>query len=165
MRKYSFSLNYGDGQGTLAEVADRACEFLYEAANLDELHRQIMDGLERSFQQEVIQKLANRSGMDVSVSSAYDSKRRQAERLQNELQSNFRECLDGLCALENVSDLPIIQDAQKRPSYYCENMENLVSGVKGDIEERAMAEFADDREEIVRIDKVVAEIETMQLDG
>lgn len=124
-----------------------------------------MDGLERSFQQEVIQKLANRAGMDVSVSSAYDSKRRQAERLQNELQSNFRECLDGLCALENVSDLPTVQDVQKRPSYYCENMENLVSGVKDDIEERTLAELADDREEIARIDKVAAEIETMQLDG
>ena len=165
VRKYSFSLNYGDGQGTLAEVADRACEFLYEAANLDELHRQIMDGLERSFQQEVIQKLANRTGTDVSVSSAYDSKRRQAERLQNELQSNFRECLDGLCALENVSDLPTVQDAQKRPSYYCENMGDLVSGVKDDIQERTLVEFADDREEIVRNDKVAAEIETMQLDG
>lgn len=163
VRKYSFALGYG--QTAFNEATERACEFLYEAANLDELHRQIMDGLERSFQQEVIQKLANRAGMDVSVSSAYDSKRRQAERLQNELQSNFRECLDGLCALENVSDLPIIQDAQKRPSYYCENMENLVSGVKGDIEERAMAELADDREEIARIDKVAAEIETMQLDG
>ena len=163
VRKYSFTLGYG--QTAFNEATERACEFLYEAANLDELHRQIMDGLERSFQQEVIQKLANRAGMDVSVSSAYDSKRRQAERLQNELQSNFRECLDGLCALENVSDLPIIQDAQKRPSYYCENMENLVSGVKGDIEERAMAELADDREEIARIDKVAAEIETMQLDG
>ena len=40
-----------------------------------------------------------------------------------------------------------------------------MSGVKGDIEERAMAELADDREEIARIDKVAAEIETMQLDG
>lgn len=165
VRKYSFSLNYGDGQGTLDEVADRACEFLYEAANLDELHRQIMDGLERSFQQEVIQKLANRTGTDVSVSSAYDSKRRQAERLQNELQSNFRECLDGLCALENVSDLPTVQDAQKRPSYYCENMGDLVSGVKDDIDERTLAELADEREEIIRNDKVAAEIETMQLDG
>ena len=163
VRKYSFSLY--DGQTAFNEAVDSACEFLYEAANLDELHRQIMDGLERSFQQEVIQKLANRAGMDVSVSSAYDSKRRQAERLQNELQSNFRECLDGLCALENVSDLPTVQDAQKRPSYYCENMGDLVSGVKDDVEERAMAELADDREEIARIDKVAAEIETMQLDG
>lgn len=163
VRKYSFTLGYG--QTAFNEATERACEFLYEAANLDELHRQIMDGLERSFQQEVIQKLANRAGMDVSVSSAYDSKRRQAERLQNELQSNFRECLDGLCALENVSDLPTVQDAQKRPSYYCENMDNLVSGVKDDIDERTLVEFADDREEIVRIDKVVAEIETMQLDG
>ena len=163
VRKYSFSLY--DGQTAFNEAVDSACEFLYEAANLDELHRQIMDGLERSFQQEVIQKLANRAGMDVSVSSAYDSKRRQAERLQNELQSNFRECLDGLCALENVSDFPTVQDAQKRPSYYCENMDNLVSGVKDDIDERTLVEFADDREEIVRIDKVVAEIETMQLDG
>ena len=163
VRKYSFTLGYG--QTGFNEATERACEFLYEAANLDELHRQIMDGLERSFQQEVIQKLANRAGMDVSVSSAYDSKRRQAERLQNELQSNFRECLDGLCALENVSDLPTVQDAQKRPSYYCENMGDLVSGVKDDIDERTLVEFADDREEIVRIDKVVAEIETMQLDG
>lgn len=163
VRKYSFTLGYG--QTAFNEATERACEFLYEAANLDELHRQIMDGLERSFQQEVIQKLANRAGMDVSVSSAYDSKRRQAERLQNELQSNFRECLDGLCALENVSDLPTVQDAQKRPSYYCENMGDLVSGVKDDIDERTLVEFADDREEIVRIDKVVAEIETMQLDG
>ena len=163
MRKYEFSLCAGSS--ALNEAAERACEFLYEAANLDELHRQIMDGLERSFQQEVIQKLANRAGMDVSVSSAYDSKRRQAERLQNELQSNFRECLDGLCALENVSDLPTVQDAQKRPSYYCENMDNLVSGVKDDIDERTLVEFADEREEIIRIDKVAAEIETMQLDG
>lgn len=163
VRKYSFTLGYG--QTAFNEATERACEFLYEAANLDELHRQIMDGLERSFQQEVIQKLANRAGTDVSVSSAYDSKRRQAERLQNELQSNFRECLDGLCALENVSDLPTVQDAQKRPSYYCENMGDLVSGVKDDIDERTLVEFADDREEIVRIDKVVAEIETMQLDG
>ena len=163
VRKYSFALGYG--QTAFNEATERACEFLYEAANLDELHRQIMDGLERSFQQEVIQKLANRAGMDVSVSSAYDSKRRQAERLQNELQSNFRECLDGLCALENVSDLPTVQDAQKRPSYYCENMDNLVSGVKDDIDERTLVEFADDREEIIRIDKVAAEIETMQLDG
>lgn len=162
VRKYSFTLGYG--QTAFNEATERACEFLYEAANLDELHRQIMDGLERSFQQEVIQKLANRAGMDVSVSSAYDSKRRQAERLQNELQSNFRECLDGLCALENVSDLPTVQDAQKRPSYYCENMDNLVSGVKDDIDERTLVEFADDREEIIRIDKVAAEIETMQLD-
>ena len=163
VRKYSFTLGYG--QTAFNEATERACEFLYEAANLDELHRQIMDGLERSFQQEVIQKLANRAGMDVSVSSAYDSKRRQAERLQNELQSNFRECLDGLCALENVSDLPTVQDAQKRPSYYCENMGDLVSGVKDDIDERTLVEFADDREEIIRIDKVAAEIETMQLDG
>ena len=163
VRKYSFTLGYG--QTAFNEATERACEFLYEAANLDELHRQIMDGLERSFQQEVIQKLANRAGMDVSVSSAYDSKRRQAERLQNELQSNFRECLDGLCALENVSDLPTVQDAQKRPSYYCENMDNLVSGVKDDIDERTLVEFADDREEIIRIDKVAAEIEAMQLDG
>lgn len=163
VRKYEFSLCAGSS--ALNEAAERACEFLYEAANLDELHRQIMDGLERSFQQEVIQKLANRAGMDVSVSSAYDSKRRQAERLQNELQSNFRECLDGLCALENVSDLPTVQDAQKRPSYYCENMDNLVSGVKDDIDERTLVEFADEREEIIRIDKVAAEIETMQLDG
>ena len=163
VRKYSFTLGYG--QTAFNEAADSACEFLYEAANLDELHRQIMDGLERSFQQEVIQKLANRAGMDVSVSSAYDSKRRQAERLQNELQSNFRECLDGLCALENVSDLPTVQDVQKRPSYYCENMGDLVSGVKDDIEERTLAELADDREEIARIDKVAAEIEPMQLDG
>ena len=163
VRKYSFTLGYG--QTAFNEATERACEFLYEAANLDELHRQIMDGLERSFQQEVIQKLANRTGTDVSVSSAYDSKRRQAERLQNELQSNFRECLDGLCALENVSDLPTIQDAQKRPSYYCENMGDLVSGVKDDIDERTLAELADEREEIVRNDKVAAEIETMQLDG
>ena len=163
VRKYSFTLGYG--QTAFNEATERACEFLYEAANLDELHRQIMDGLERSFQQEVIQKLANRTGTDVSVSSAYDSKRRQAERLQNELQSNFRECLDGLCALENVSDLPTVQDAQKRPSYYCENMGDLVSGVKDDIDERTLVEFADDREEIIRIDKVAAEIETMQLDG
>ena len=163
VRKYSFTLGYG--QTAFNEATERACEFLYEAANLDELHRQIMDGLERSFQQEVIQKLANRAGMDVSVSSAYDSKRRQAERLQNELQSNFRDCLDGLCAFENVSDLPTIQDAQKRPSYYCENMGDLVSGVKDDIDERTLVEFADDREAFVRNDKVAAEIETMQLDG
>ena len=163
VRKYSFTLGYG--QTAFNEATERACEFLYEAANLDELHRQILDGLERSFQQEVIQKLANRTGTDVSVSSAYDSKRRQAERLQNELQSNFRECLDGLCALENVSDLPTVQDAQKRPSYYCENMENLVSGVKDDIDERTLVEFADEREEIIRNDKVAAEIEPMQLDG
>ncbi|MGP1408458.1 GTPase [Selenomonas sp.] len=163
VRKYSFSLY--DGQTAFNEAVDSACEFLYEAANLDELHRQIMDGLERSFQQEVIQKLANRTGTDVSVSSAYDSKRRQAERLQSELQSNFRECLDGLCALENVSDLPTVQDAQKRPSYYCENMGDLVSGVKDDIDERTLVEFADEREEIIRNDKVAAEIETMQLDG
>ena len=165
VRKYRFLLYPNLATFAFMEVVESACEFLYEAANLDELHRQIMDGLERSFQQEVIQKLANRTGTDVSVSSAYDSKRRQAERLQNELQSNFRECLDGLCALENVSDLPTIQDAQKRPSYYCENMGDLVSGVKDDIDERTLVEFADDREEIVRIDKVVAEIETMQLDG
>ena len=165
VRKYSFSLYFGGEYAAFNEVADRACEFLYEAANLDELHRQIMDGLERSFQQEVIQKLANRTGTDVSVSSAYDSKRRQAERLQSELQSNFRECLDGLCALENVSDLPTVQDAQKRPSYYCENMGDLVSGVKDDIDERTLVEFADEREEIIRNDKVAAEIETMQLDG
>ena len=40
-----------------------------------------------------------------------------------------------------------------------------MSGVKDDIDERTLAELADDREEIVRIDKVAAEIETMQLDG
>ena len=165
VKRYSFSLDFSDGQSEFDKVAANACEFLYREANLSELHRQIMDGIERSFQQNVIQKLANGTGMEVSVSSAYDSKRRQAERLQNELQSNFRECLDGLCAMENVGDLPTVQDAKKRQSYYCENMDSLISGVKGDIQERKLAELANDRQEIARLDKVAAEIEAMQLNG
>ncbi len=164
VKRYSFSLDFYDGQAEFDKVAANACEFLYREANLAELHRQIMDGVERSFQKNVIQKLANSTGVDISVSSAYDSKRRQAERLQNELQSNFRECLDGLCALENVGDLPTIMDAKKRQSYYCKNMGNLVSGVKDDIQEQILAELADDRQKFIRIDKVATEIEAMQLD-
>jgi len=165
VKRYSFSLEFIDGQDEFDKVAANACEFLYREANLAELHRQIMDGLERSFQQKVIQKLANSTGMEVSVSAAYDSKRRQAERLQNELQSNFRECLDGLCAMENVGDMPTVQDAKRRQSYYCENMDRLISGVKGDVQERKLTELANDRQEIARLDKVAAEIEAMQLNG
>lgn len=118
VRHYSYSMDYSEAQEEFEKTAEDGCKYLNSHANVQGIFQQIMDGLQTTFDTQVLQVLAKRigggSGMDVSVASAYDSKRRQAERLQRELATSVHDGLESLCLLDHVSDLPAVQAAKQR---------------------------------------------------
>lgn len=97
--------------------------------------------------------------------SQRESKRKQIERLENEVRNCFSEGFDGLRSLYDVSKLPTIKDAASRQAYYREHMDEFKRGVMQDVQKKLESALSADRAELKKIDQAIAAINAMQLNS